>query len=149
MGELTELQTGEAMSEELGITRGNYPTTKQAEEIRFLVRVMRRVAEPAGGPAHPWWGLIFDLEAIAIGNKPVVDMAIPEHIAGARRVIASEDMQLAELLRFYDALALIRHSGNDNNNTVVWMQKVAARAMAPYQWPDPGPPPGSSERHDS
>lgn len=40
--------------------------------------------------------------------------------------------------RYYKALEKIRFAGNDANPIAIWMQKVAAHAMDPILWPDPG-----------
>jgi hypothetical protein len=41
--------------------------------------------------------------------------------------------------RLEAALAKIRFAGNNADATAIWMQKVAAYAMEPEKWPDPGP----------
>ncbi len=41
--------------------------------------------------------------------------------------------------RLRSALMEIRFSGNNSNPHAIWMQKVAAHALEPDQWPKPGP----------
>jgi hypothetical protein len=45
------------------------------------------------------------------------------------------DERIKQLLA---ALAKIRFAGNDSHPTAIWMQKVAAHAMEPEKWTDPG-----------
>jgi hypothetical protein len=53
----------------------------------------------------------------------------------------SMDEKDEKIKRLEAALAKIRFAGNNAHATAIWMQKVAAHAMEPEKWPDPGPQP--------
>jgi hypothetical protein len=50
--------------------------------------------------------------------------------------------------RYRAALEKIRFAGNASHPIAIWMQKVAAHAMQPEQWPDPGPAPSGGTEHE-
>lgn len=39
--------------------------------------------------------------------------------------------------RLRDALRTIQRAGNNSDATAIWMQKIAAHALHPEQWPHP------------
>ena len=52
------------------------------------------------------------------------------------------DDKNTEIARLMVALKTIRFAGQNANPTTIWMQKVAAHAMEPNQWPEqPDKPP--------
>lgn len=56
-----------------------------------------------------------------------------------QRVKITENPITIDFLR--KALAVIQRSGNGGSPNAIWMQKIAAHALFPEQWPHPGDAP--------
>ncbi len=57
-------------------------------------------------------------------------LAIGDYLKGCAKPSKAADQT--------EALRRIRFAGNATGADAVWMQKVAAHAMEPHRWPDPG-----------
>lgn len=62
---------------------------------------------------------------------------------GIRFLVLNPSMRVARISesRVDAILSRIRYAGNNGDPTAVWMQKLAAHAMEPDKWPDPGEQP--------